>query len=143
MSHKSEINCAELKNKKYLTQALQSLVFIFKEATEGQTLQTKGRYGVHENVDILIEGNGSANYNGAIGFRKKPDDTYTAVGDFYCLQTKDGRSVSAEMLKCEVTSHAKEAEVNERLANLMFTLDPVTRKETNQTLEYTLQKWVD
>jgi hypothetical protein len=29
MSHKSEINCAELKNKKYLTQALQSLGFIF------------------------------------------------------------------------------------------------------------------
>lgn len=142
MSHKTTIK-TELKNSKFLKQALKNLGFTFTEAAEGQTLQTKGRYGVHENVDILIEGNGERNYNGAIGFSKKEDGTYTAIGDFYSLQTADGRSVSADMLKCEVTAHSKEAEANERLANLMFTLDPATRKENNQEISFTLQRWVD
>lgn len=142
MSHKVEIK-TELKNEKFLKQALKNLGFTFTEAMEGQKLYTKGNYGVHEEVDILIEGNGDRNYNKAIGFRKKADGTYTAVGDFYCLQTADGRSVSADMLKCEVTAHSKEAEANDRLANLMFTLDPATRKENNQSIEFTLQRWVD
>lgn len=110
---------------------------------EGQELTTKGKYGVHEKVDILVEGNGVQNYNGAIGFRQQEDGTYTAIGDFFSLRTGDGRNVTKEMLKCEVTSHAKEAECNERLANLMFSLDPATRKENDKSIEFTLQRWVD
>ena len=142
MSHKMEIK-TELKNKKYLLKALDDLGFTYTEVTEGQTLTTKGRYGVHEKVDILIEGNGNYNYDKSIGFRKTEDGTYTAVGDFYNLRTADGRSVSTDMLKCEVTAHAKECEVNDRLGNLMFTMDASTRKETNSEITFELKRWVD
>jgi len=141
MSHKTTIQ-TELTNRKYLTDALKNLGFTFTEAKEGQTLSTKGGYGVHEKVDILIEGNGNQNYNSAVGFKKKEDGTYMAVGDFYGLRTQDGKSVSADMLKCEVTAHSKEAEANERLSALMFSLEEGSRKETNQAIEFTLQRWV-
>ena len=139
---KTEIK-TELKSKKHLTQALTSLGFTFTEAKEGQKLVTKGRYSVHEEVDIIVNGNGNQNFDAAVGFRKNADGTYTAVGDFYGLRTADGRSVSADMLKCEVTSHAKEIEVNERLSALMFQMEDGTRKENNQEISFTLQRWVD
>jgi hypothetical protein len=142
MSHKTEIK-TELKHKKYLTQALTDLGFQFTEAKEGQTLTTVGRYGVHEKVDILIEGNGNNNYNKSIGFKKEADGTYSAVGDFYSLRTADGRQVTESMLKCEVTAHAKECEVNERLSALMFSMDKSTRKETNSEISFELRRWVD
>jgi hypothetical protein len=142
LSHKTSI-ATELRDKKFLTQALKDLGFQFKEAKDGQTLTTVGRYGVRENVDILIESNGNQNYNNAIGFRKESDGTYTAVGDFFGLRTSDGRSVTESMLKCEVTAHAKENEVNERLSSLMFTMDKSTRKETNQEISFELKRWVD
>jgi hypothetical protein len=141
MSHKTELK-TELRHKRYLTKALKDLGFTFKQA-EGNMLVTNGNYGVREKVEILVEGNGNINYNGAVGFKKNEDGTYTAVGDFHGLRTRDGRSVSAEMLKCEVTAHAKENEVNERLAALMFTLDQSSRKESNQEISFTLQRWVD
>jgi len=47
------------------------------------------------------------------------------------------------MLKCEVTSHAKEIEVNERLSALMFQMEEGSRKENNQEISFTLQKWVN
>jgi hypothetical protein len=142
MSHKTEIK-TELKSKKYLTQALTDLGFTFTEAEEGKQLVTKGRFSVHEKVDILIEGNGAKNYDGAIGFKQNADGTYTAVGDFWNLSTADGRSVSADMLKCEVTAHAKECEVNERLGALMFTMQEGSRKEDNSEISFKLQRWVD
>ena len=142
MSHKTEIK-TELRNKKYLTQALTDLGFTFTEAEEGKKLVTKGRYSVHEEVDIVVNGNGNHNYQAAVGFKKNADGTYTAVGDFYGLQTADGRGVSAEMLKCEVTSHAKEFEVNERLAAFMFQMEEGSRKEDNKEISFTLQRWVD
>ena len=142
MSHKTEIK-TELKNRKHLCQALKDLGFTYTEAAEGQTLTTEGRYGVHEKVDILVESNGNQNYNKSIGFKKTADGTYTAVGDFYGLRTADGRSVSTDMLKCEVTAHAKECEVNERLGALMFTMDASTRKENNQEITFELKRWVD
>jgi hypothetical protein len=139
---KTEIK-TELKSKKHLTKALTSLGFTYTEAAEGQKLVTKGRYSVHEDVDIVVNGNGKVNYDAAVGFRKQADGTYMAVGDFYGLRTADGKSVSAEMLKCEVTSHAKEIEVNERLSALMFQMEDGTRKETNQEISFTLQRWVN
>jgi hypothetical protein len=142
MSHKTSIQ-TELKHKKYLTQALTDLGFQFTEAQEGQTLTTVGRYGVHEKVDILIEGNGNHNYNKSVGFKKEADGTYSAVGDFYGLRTSDGRSVTESMLKCEVTAHAKECEVNERLSSLMFSMDKSTRKENNNEISFELKRWVD
>jgi hypothetical protein len=142
MSHKTEIK-TELKNKRFLTKALESLGFTYTEAAEGQKLTTRGRYGVHEEVDILVNGNGNQNFDAAVGFKKNADGTYTAVGDFYGLRTASGKSVSADMLKCEVTSHAKEIEVNERLSALMFQMEEGTRKENDKEISFTLQRWVD
>lgn len=141
MSHKTEIKTT-LNSKKHLIKALEQLGFEI-EVAEGNTLTTRGNYGVHEKVEILVKGNGTNSFNSAVGFKRNEDGTYTATGDFFGLRTADGHSVSAEYLKCEVGSHAKEAEVNERLANLMFQLDPSTRKETKEEISFTLQRWVD
>ena len=142
MSHKTQIK-TELKKKKYITQALKELGFQFTEAKEGQNLTTVGRYGVHENVDILIESNGNQNYNKSIGFRKEADGTYTAVGDFFGLRTADGKSVTETLLRNEVTGKAVECEVNERLGALMFSMDKETRKENAQQITFELKRWVD
>jgi hypothetical protein len=140
LSHKTEIDCKELKNKKYLLKALEDLGFTYKEGTN---LQTKGNYNQVADVDILVTGNGNISYNNAIGFKQQSDGSYQAIGDFYALRTKDGKNVNPEMLKCEVTSHAKEAEVNERLSALMFSMDKETRKEDNNKIEFTLMRWTD
>lgn len=142
MSHKTEIK-TELRNKKYLLKALDQLGFTYTEAAEGQKLTTRGHYRVHEEVDILINGNGKVNYDGAVGFKKQADGTYTAVGDFYGLRTADGKGVSADMLKCEVTAHSKEQELNERLGHLMFNMEAGSRKENSNEISFTLQRWVD
>jgi hypothetical protein len=139
MSHKTEIK-TELNNGHYLKQALQKLGFTFTEAQDGKKLHTKGHYGVHEEVDIRIEGNGSQNFDGAVGFKKKEDGTYTAVGDFYGLRTQSGDYVSADMLKCEVTAHSKESEINDRLMQLGFVSDPATRKETKEFIEISFSR---
>lgn len=141
MSHKTTIKTS-LNNKKYLIEALKKLGFKYKEAENGQ-LTTKGNYGVHEKVDILIEGNGVINYNDAIGFKLEKDGTYTAVGDFYSLRTSDGRSVTSEMLKCEVTAHSKEAEINERLSALSFEMDQSSVFENNNELNFQMKRWVN
>lgn len=91
-------------------------------------------------MDIRIDGNGSQNYDGAVGFKKQEDGTYTAVGDFYGLRTQDGRSVSTEMLKCEVTAHSKEAEINDRLMQLGFISDPAARKENKDYIEISFSR---
>jgi len=139
MSHKTEIKTS-LNNGHYLKEALTKLGFTFTEAEEGKKLITKGHYGVNEQVDIRIEGNGTSNFDGAVGFRKQEDGTYTAVGDFYGLRTQSGESVSADMLKCEVTAHSKEAEINDRLMQLGFTGDPSARKETKEYIEITFSR---
>lgn len=139
MSHKTEIK-TELNNGHYLKEALQKLGFTFTEAKEGQKLYTKGHYGVHEEVDLRIEGNGVKNFDGAVGFKKQNDGTYTAVGDFYGLRTQDGQNVSAQSLKCEVTAHSKEAEINDRLMQLGFTSDPVARKENKDYIEISFSR---
>jgi len=139
MSHKTEIK-TELNNGHYLKQALTKLGFTFTEASEGKKLHTKGHYGIHEEVDIRIDGNGSQNFDGAVGFKKQADGTYTAVGDFYGLRTQDGQGVSANFLKCEVTAHSKEAEINDRLMQLGFTSDPAARKETKEFIEISFSR---
>jgi hypothetical protein len=139
MSHKTEIKTS-LNNGHYLKEALKKLGFSFTEAQADKKLYTKGHYGVHEEVDIRVEGNGSHNFDGAVGFKKKEDGTYVAVGDFYGLRTQKGDYVSAEMLKCEVTAHSKEAETNDRLMQLGFVADPSQRKETKDYIEVTFSR---
>lgn len=136
MSHKTEIK-TELRNKHYMKEALEKLGFVVEEAAEGKQLTTKGRYGVHEKVDMLVKSNGTVDYNDAIGFKQNSDGTYTAVGDFYGLRTQDGRSVSASMMKGEVTAHSKEAELNDRLQSMGFVNDPTQRNENNEFIEIT------
>lgn len=136
MSHKSEI-AIELKSKKHLLEALKALGFNYIEAKEGETLKTQGHYNQVAEVDILL-----TDQNSAVGFKQQKDGTYIAVGDFYGLQ-KNGRSFDKNTMKCEVTAHAKEAEVNDRLSALMFTMDSNTRKETNETISCSFQRWVD
>jgi len=129
MSHKTEL-ATKLNNGHYLKQALTKLGFKFKEAAPGTKLHTKGHYGVHEDVDILVN-----ECNEAVGFRKQADGTYTAIGDFYGMQTGDGRHVDARTLTGELTAHSKEAELNERLSAMGFVGDNSGRKETKDYIE--------
>lgn len=129
LSHKTEL-ATKLNNGHYLKQALGKLGFKFKEAEAGKKLQTKGHYGVHEEVDILVE-----NQNDAIGFKKGVDGNYTTVGDFYGLRLPDGRNVDARTLTGELTAHSKEAELNDRLQNMGFICDNTQRKETKEYIE--------
>lgn len=131
MSHKSEVKTC-LNNGNYLKQALQKIGLKYKEAEQGKKLQTKGNYGVHENVDILVSGQ-----NDAVGFRKNDDNTYTAVGDFYGLKLPDGRYCDARTLTGEVTAHSKEAELNDKLQSMGFIGDMTQRKENNEYIEVT------
>lgn len=129
ISHKTELQ-TKLNNGHYLKQALSKLGFNFKEAKPGTKLRTKGHYGVHEEVDILVE-----NQNEAVGFRKNKDGNYTAVGDFYGLRMKNGQHVDARTLTGELTAHSKESELNDRLATMGFVGDPTQRKETKEYIE--------
>lgn len=140
MSHKSQI-ATTLNNKKFLLKALDDLGFKYQVAEEGKKLKTKGNYNQVTDVDILITSNGTNNYNNAIGFNRESDGTYTATGDFYGLRTADGRSVTQEMLKCEVTAHSKEAEICERLSASQFHIDPTSRKEDNSSIKFELHRW--
>lgn len=136
MSHKTEVKTT-LNNKGYLKRALERKGFIVEEAPEGQMLTTKGNYGVHENVDMLVKGNGAVNYNDAVGFKKNEDGTYTAVGDFYGLRTQDGQSLSANILKGEITAHSKEIQLDDTLQSIGFVNDSNQRRETNEYIEIT------
>lgn len=138
MSHKTSIN-TKLNNKKYLLKALDKMGFQYKE---GENLKTKGNYGVHEKVDILITGNGTKSYNDAIGFKKESDGTYTAVGDFYMLKDNKGNSVTAKSLGINTSIVSKEAEINERLSNLRFQMDENSKKRKGNKLQFTMQRWV-
>lgn len=123
-----------------MKKALEKLGFRFTEAKEGESLKTQGHYSVHEEVDIRIEGHGKVKYDGAVGFKKQEDGTYTAVGDFYGLRTEDGRSVSATIMRNEVTAHAKKSEINDRLLRMEFTAGQ--EKEDSKYLELTYERWV-
>ena len=119
MSHKTEIK-TQLTDREYLKQALDKLGFKYTEAKKEEKLITQGYYRVHEEVDIRIDGQGSINYNGSIGFVENADGTFNAVGDFYGLRTEDGQLLSPELLKNEITASAKQSEVQERLTKLDF-----------------------
>jgi hypothetical protein len=129
MSHKTEL-ATKLNNGHYLKKALDKLGLKYKEAKPGTKLRTNGHYGVHEEVDILVE-----NQNDAIGFKKAADGTYTAVGDFFGLKLPDGRSADARTLTGELTAHSKEAELNDRLQNMGFISDNSQRKENREFIE--------
>lgn len=129
MSHKTTI-ATKLNNGHYLKQALDKLGFKFREAKPGQKLRTKGHYGVHEEVDILVENNSES-----VGFNKNADGTYTAVGDFYGMKMADGTHVDPRTFTGELTAHSKEAELGDRLQSMGFVGDTNQRKENKEYIE--------
>jgi hypothetical protein len=150
MSHKTEIK-TELNNKNYLLKALDKLGFTYEVAKDNSKLKTKSQYEGDIEVDILITGNVSgvtsrygygSGYQSDVGFVQQEDGTFTAVGDFYNMVDKDGKHVSMEGLKCNVTTYSKEVEVNERLQAFMFQMEENTRKEDSKELSFTMQRWV-
>ena len=138
MSHKTTVK-TELTDLTYMKMALEKLGFTYEEAKPGETLTTKGNYGVHENCELLITGNGKKNYNKAIGFKKTEDGTYTATGDFYGLYTQDGTRLTEATLKKEITASSKEAEIIDRLTHLGFST--AQQDETKEYIDLTLERW--
>jgi len=88
-------------------------------------------------VDILLTNN-----DNAVGFRQEKDGTFTAIGDFYGLRSKDGKALSADVLGCEVLGKSKEEEISDRLGALGFVRDAANCSETSQKIRMTLERWV-
>ena len=132
MSHKTEVK-TKLNNLTYLTKGLDKMGIKYTVNENGE-LRTRGSYGVHEKVDVLIHEVNGRNTNDAIGFAKQDDGTYAATGDFW------GTGVSAESLKCDATTSAKKEEVNDRLMQLGFSLNE--SEDNKQEVELTFSRWV-
>lgn len=141
MSHKTEIK-TELNNKEYLKKALDKLGFKYTESKNGEVVQTQGRYGVHEEVDIRIDGTQSKNLSGAVGFKENTDGTYTAVGDFYGLTNDQGERLTEQKLKGVVTGYSKDAEINESMMNLGFTLEDDDWKVEDGKIKVNYKRYV-
>jgi len=58
------------------------------------------------------------------------------------MKTAKGEQVTAEMLKCEVTASAKEAEVVERLSQMGFSIDTGNSHENRNEIVVTMERWV-
>jgi len=117
--------------------ALEKLGLSFTEAKEGETLYTKGRYGVKEKVDILVHVE-----NDAVGFKMNADGTYSATGDFMSVRSKTGINLnSANLMGCEVTALSKEAEMAEYLMNMGYT-EATGRIDNKDFIEVTFERWV-
>lgn len=138
MSHKTTIK-TELTNLGYMKKALQKLGFQFKESTKENQLKAKIMDGSTVDVELLITGNGKSTYTHQVGFKKTTDGTYEATGDFWGLRTADGKVLTQEYLKKEVTASSKEAELIDRLKKLGF--DLANSKENNDCIELTLERW--
>ena len=133
MSHRTQVT-TKLEKKNYILRALDEMGFKYKVADEENGLVTKGRYSVHEKVDILITEANDRSTTDAIGFQKQKDGTYTAIGDFYGLR------VSETSLRNLTTTNALKIETNDELMKLGFTMDNV--KENNEEVELTFTRWV-
>lgn len=136
MSHKSEIK-TELTNRTYLKKALEKLGFKYQEAKPGEKLRTQGRYGVHEQVDILVENNDKS-----VGFKQNKDGTFTAVGDFYGMTDTNGKHISMQDFKGVVTGYSKDAEINDQLSNMGFSLNPEDHKVEGGKIKVQYRRWV-
>lgn len=133
MSHKTEVK-TKLDNLSYIKKSLDNLGYKYKEAKEGEKLTTRGSYGVHEKVDILITEVKGRNCNDAIGLQQQADGSYVATGDFW------GTGVNAQQLGKELTVEAKKEETNDRLMALGFQLDQTT--DAKGEIELTFTRWV-
>lgn len=133
MSHKTQVK-TKLDNLTYLTKGLDDLGIKYELAKENQKLTTRGRYGVHEECDVIVTEVNGRTTNDAFGFQKQKDGTYTAIGDFY------GTGVSASQMRTMATTSAKKVEANERLMQLGFDLEKVT--EEGQFVELEFTRWV-
>jgi len=129
MSHKTTVT-SKLKSKFYITQALKEMGFGVTVG-EGNNLLTRGSYGVHEKVEILINSIDGRNINDCIGFALQSDGTYSATGDFY------GTRWTAGKLTEEVTMKANTGEVNDRLMALGFQLEQTNNNNGEVELTYT------
>jgi len=132
VSHKTELKTA-LNNREYLLKALDKLKVKYSVG-EGNTLTTKGNYGVHEKVEILIHEVNGHRTTDAIGFQLTEDGNYKITGDFYSTGT------SASELTADATLEAKSLESNDRLMQMGFNLDHTS--ENSKEVELVFTRWV-
>jgi hypothetical protein len=135
MSHKTQIK-TKLSNLSYITKGLDEINIKYKVAKEGETLTTRGRYSVHEKVDLIVTEINGRSTNDAFGFQKQSDGTYQVIGDFY------GSGTSSTQLRNIATTAAKKCEANDRLMQLGYNLESVNN-DSSQELELKFTRWVD
>jgi hypothetical protein len=132
VSHKTELKTT-LNNKEYLLKALDKLKVKYSVA-EGNQLTTKGHYGIHEKVEVLIHEVNGHKTSDAIGFQLTEDGNYKVTGDFYSTGT------SAQSLTSDITVEAKSLESNDRLMQMGFNLESVN--DNSKEVELVFTRWV-
>lgn len=135
MSHKTEIK-TELTNLDYMKKALDKLGFNYET---GEGLKANIMDGSKVDVELLITGNGKQKFSHNIGFQKQADGTYNATGDFWGLKNAEGKTLTKQFLKQEVTASSKEAELIDRLNALGF--EKCQGTENSDKIEITLERW--
>lgn len=123
-----------LRNREYIKRALTKMGFSFTEAKEGESLTTKGHYGVREKVDILVHTN-----NDAVGFRQNEDGTFTAIGDFYGVKSQDGTRLDTNSFGIHTQVYSSEAEMTDKLVNMGF-MDNGNRVDNKDYVELTFER---
>lgn len=137
MSHKSTVS-TKINNIDSLKKALDRLNIKY---TEGSA-KTKGNYGVHEDVDLIINQYGSNSVNDAVGFKKQKDGTYQATGDFYGMRDDKGRSIDPNTFKNRVENAYNFEEINNRYGQVGFNCVNQDIDFSNREVSYVLQRMV-
>lgn len=133
MSHKTEMKLS-LNNKECILKALDALNIKYQVATETNGLTTKGHYGVHEKVDILITEVNGRNVTECIGLQYQTDGTYAATGDFH------GTGYNSSGFGEKLTTEAKKIESIDMLTGMNFNL--ADTQETTQEVRMVFQRWM-
>jgi len=133
MSHKTEIKTS-LTNRQNIKNALTKMGFSFTEAKEGEKLTTKGNYGVREDVDILVH-----THNDAVGFRENNDGSFTTIGDFYGIRSKDNQYLDANSFGNLTLAYSNECDITEKLAALGY-VDNGNKVDNKDFIEITFEQ---
>lgn len=137
MSHKTSIN-TKISNKESLKNALNKLNINFVEGD----LKTKGNYGVHEDVDILLKDYNGTNLNDAVGFKKQKDGNYQFTGDFYGLYDNKGKTLNEKNFTDRVTNAYNFEELNSKLGSMGFISDSTNLDFTQNQINFVMQRTV-
>jgi len=137
MSHKTTIN-TKVSSLSSLQKALDRLGIKYKVGNH----KTRGNYGVHEDVDVILENYGGKSLNNAVGFKQGKDGNFQFTGDFYGLRDDQGNSLSQNNFGDRVENAYNFEEINNKLSTLGFSCDNSNLDFTKKEVNFVMQRMV-